>query len=197
MLCACWWAMLVGVLFACSGVCAAKDRNQPAADQQSPVSQPASGGASSQASPGSAAAGQALFMGTQRFANGGPACAYCHRTAGIPFPNGGTLGPDLSGAYDRFGPDALQVMLQTLSFPTMTPLFGKHPLTDREQGDLQAFFQQTSGQPAPSVTAKILVPAVIGFVVLLASAAGFWRKRLRYVRKSLVDLVEGRGKARS
>ena len=52
--------------------------------------------AAGESQPGSVAAGRALFLGTVRFHNGGPACSACHSVAGLPFPEGGTMGPDFT-----------------------------------------------------------------------------------------------------
>ena len=46
-------------------------------------------------------AGESLFQGTTRFANGGPACAACHTVGSLPFPGGGTMGPDLTHEYSK------------------------------------------------------------------------------------------------
>ena len=148
---------------------------------------------SAQAPPaGTASNGRELFFGTRRFAEGGPACASCHRTSGIRFPNGGALGPELTGIYGRFGPEALQTILQTLYFPTMAPIFADRQLTPQEQSDLTAFFQQTASMPPPTgLAAKIILPAVGGFLILLAIVGGVWRKRLRRVRRDLVEQVQG------
>ena len=75
------------------------------------------------ANPGSASAGRTLFLGTVRFKNGGPACSACHSVASLPFPRGGTMGPDLTKAYSKLGPQGLNSALETLFFPAMTPLF--------------------------------------------------------------------------
>ncbi len=146
---------------------------------------------------GSATRGRELFQGTLRFQNRGSACGSCHRSAGIAFPNGGTLGPDLTGIYQRMGPDAMAVILQTLYFPTMNPIFANRPLTPQEQSDLTAFFQQSGTAPAPAATAKIGGIAVMGLIVLLAFTGAIWRDRLRHVRKSLVEATLGKGAGRA
>src|SRR6478609_1000681 len=61
-------------------------------------------------------AGESLFRGTTRFASGGPACAACHTVADLPFPSGGTMGPDLTHEYSKVGLAGLQGSLQTLFF---------------------------------------------------------------------------------
>ncbi len=167
----------------------------PAPPQQS--TSPDTGQPTSPLPQGSATRGRELFQGTLRFQNRGPACGSCHRSAGIAFPNGGTLGPDLTGIYQRMGPEAMTVILQTLYFPTMNPIFANRPLTPQEQSDLMAFFQQSGTAPAPVVTAKIGGIAVLGLIVLLASTGAIWRDRLRNVRKSLVQTALGKGTGRA
>src|SRR5690349_6939289 len=56
-------------------------------------------------------AGRHLFTGTVHFKNGGPACVACHNVAGLDFPGGGNMGPDLTGAYAKLGPDGLNSAL--------------------------------------------------------------------------------------
>ena len=96
--------------------------------------------------PDSVAAGRALFLGTVRFQNGGPACSACHSVAGLAFPGGGTMGPDLTRAYSKMGPEGLNSALETLFFPAMTPLFAYRPLTLNERRNLAAFFESVDRQ---------------------------------------------------
>src|SRR5512138_299683 len=62
---------------------------------------------SQQLPPGNPTTGKQLFSGERRFQNGGPACAACHSIAGLPFPNGGVIGPDLTGEYTKLGPEGM------------------------------------------------------------------------------------------
>ncbi len=142
---------------------------------------------------GSAAAGAKLFSGTMRFRNGGPACASCHSAAGIPFPNGGTLGPDLTTASVRFGPEAMQMFVSTLFFPTMIPVFQGRLLTPAEQSDLLAFFAQSSGSGAapPDIGWIFTTAGVLGAAVLFVITALTWRRRLRSIRHPLVASTIG------
>ncbi len=141
---------------------------------------------------GDAAAGRQLFTGAQPFQNGGPPCATCHSVAGLGFPNGGTMGPDLTGVSTRFGPEGMDAMVQTLYFPSMVPLFQNRPLTPREQADLKAFFQSVDSLlPPPSYTPAFGVIALCGMGVLLGASWAIWRRRLRGVRASLVETAAG------
>jgi hypothetical protein len=137
--------------------------------------------------PGSAASGEALFIGRVPFKNGGPGCASCHSIAGVPFPNGGRLGPDLTGAYEKFGPEGTDFVLQTLFFPTMAPIFGARPLTTEEQRDLKAFLAQTRPGTSVQVTTLIIFSlAFLGYLVLTTLSWALWRRRLLAVREPLV-----------
>lgn len=140
--------------------------------------------------------GERLFMGSVPFQNGGPPCLSCHHVSGIPFPGGGVLGPDLTGAYSKFGAATMNSVLATLPFPTMTPLFDKRPLTPTEQRDLEAFFEKVSTRPLTSMTIKMILSVIGAFIVLMVLIWRIWHKRLLTVRKSLVEQM-GRGGARS
>jgi len=137
---------------------------------------------------GSAGLGEALFAGKVRFRNGGPACASCHSIAGIPFPNGGTLGPDLTNAYQKLGPQGMQPAMETLFFRVMTPIYDQHPLTPEEQSDLIAFFQEAASGRAPRGNTQIIAGiSLAGCVLLLVIANAVWHDRLKSVRRSLVE----------
>ena len=133
-------------------------------------------------------AGESLFRGTTRFANGGPACAACHSATGLPFPGGGTMGPDLTHEYSKVGLAGLQGSLQTLFFPTMTPLFANRPLTTEEQGRLLAFLKDADSRStaAANPVIRFSVVAVLGCVVLLIATWFLGRKRVRSVRHALL-----------
>ena len=137
--------------------------------------------------PPSAAVGAQLFAGSVAFQNGGPACATCHSIGGLAFPNGGTMGPDLTHTVARFGDAGIDAMLQTLFFPTMQPIFDAHPLTPAEQANLKAFFQTAQNRPpAPNITPLLLLIACGGGGIWLVVAHLTWRRRLGGVRRTLV-----------
>jgi len=147
------------------------------------------------ASPDLIRAGESLFRGTTRFANGGPACAACHNVSGLPFPAGGTMGPDLTHEYSKVGAVGLQGSLQTLFFPTMTPLFANRPLTSDEQNQLFAFLKEADSKSvAGTPTGLFIVVALIGCALLLIVTWLLGRKRIVSVRKSLLNrAVQKRG----
>ncbi len=131
--------------------------------------------------------GRALFTGQSHMQNGGPPCAACHAISGLRFPNGGMVGPDLSGIYQTLGPQGVDVMLQTLFFPTMKPIYDQRPLTASEQQALKAFLAQAGTTPVAERDTLVLgVLALAGFVVLVLVTWLAWRGRLRGVRAPLV-----------
>jgi len=131
--------------------------------------------------------GRRLFTGKAHLKNGGPACVSCHNIAGLEFPGGGTLGPDLTGAYRKLGPNGTQSALQTLYFRVMTPIYTAHPLMPDEQVNLAAFLEQASSQPAPpGNTGTILIAALILGAIFVGFTGLLWRDRVRSVRGAMV-----------
>lgn len=142
--------------------------------------------AAAQRAPGSAERGARLFSGQTRFAGGGPSCAACHVVGGLPFPGGGVMGPDLTGAYRKYGPEALDTVLATLFFPTMNPVFAGRLLTPSEQADLEAFLAATGTAPAPSVTWRLFACGLLLLAAALALIGWLGRSGIRGVRAALV-----------
>jgi hypothetical protein len=138
---------------------------------------------------GSAGAGENLFRGLVAFQKGGPPCISCHDFAGIPFPGGGNLGPDLTGVFAKIGATSINSVLATLPFPTMRPIFDHRPLTLQEQQDLEAFFQKAGVQSLISRSVQIGLSAVGGLIILIILAWIIWQNRLVTVRKALVRSI--------
>ncbi len=137
--------------------------------------------------PGDPVRGRAYIVGSMRLQNGGPACIGCHTVSGIGTLGGGTLGPDLTAAFGKYGEQGLANFLNTYPLPTMKAVWTAIPLTPQEQADLRVFLQQAATRPPPADPSIIL--AVIGVAVailLLASAQFYWRKRLLGVRRPLL-----------
>ena len=139
--------------------------------------------------PEAIAAGAALFSGHARMQNNGPACVTCHTAAGIRFPYGGTMGPDLTKEYSKLGPQGLAVALKTLYFPAMTALFQNRPLTANEQKQLAAFLQSIDQRTPPASPARALV--MLSIVVLAGLFLWTWvavgRRRVTSVRQKLLE----------
>jgi mono/diheme cytochrome c family protein len=139
-------------------------------------------------------AGRQLFTGFTSFQKGGPACGSCHDAAILSFPGGGTLGPDLTGAFAKFGPAGLKSILGTLSFPTMKPVFDGRPLSLQEQDELEAFLQNAGVQSLISRTMEVGLSAMGGLLILVIAVWLLWQNRLGPVRRSLVDKAERSGR---
>jgi mono/diheme cytochrome c family protein len=137
--------------------------------------------------PETIAAGKALFAGSVRLQNGGPACITCHVASGLPFPKGGTMGPDLTREYSELGPLGLNVSLRTLDFPSMTALYQKRQLTAAEQQQLAAFFQSIYQRRLPVSTTRAIVLAAAAWlgVLLLCTWLAASRRHARLARQRL------------
>lgn len=97
------------------------------------------------------------------------------------------MGPDLSQAYTKYGAGPLDVVLTTLFFPTMNPVFASRPLTSAERADLAAFLAASSARIAPGSVVPLLIgAAIVLWLAALAVIAWLGRGRLRGVRAALV-----------
>jgi mono/diheme cytochrome c family protein len=136
---------------------------------------------------GDPARGKAYFVGQQRFANGGPPCMACHSVAGIGTLGGGRLGPDLTGAYNKWGQQGLVSFVTQPATVTMSTVWGQNPLTPQEGADLLAFLQQASvsQRPSDTVIQLTVLAAGVGALLLLLTHL-VWRKRLVSVRRRMV-----------
>ena len=148
---------------------------------------------------GDAAVGKNLFTGTSRFQSGMAPCIACHSIAGIGALGGGTLGPDLTDTYTRYGGDAgMTAILTNIPFPTMIAVFGDDlVLTPQEQADVKAFLEQAStvglGQRPAEAIWQLTGLALVGVVILLGLSHLIWRRRIHKIRQPMV----ARQKARS
>ena len=147
--------------------------------------------------PGSPSHGESLFMGKTHFLNNGPSCISCHSIAGLSFPNGGTLGPNLTHTYSTLGPRGTEAALQTLYFGVMAPIYGDHPLAPEEQRDLMAFLKQSETRPETQWNTQILILITIPLSGIFVALTGFfWKDRVRSVRRALVARATGQGARR-
>ncbi len=139
---------------------------------------------------GDRAKGRSLFTGGARLQNGAPPCMSCHSVADVGAMGGGTLGPDLTKVYTRYGDNGLASALKDLPFPTMQGVFADKPLTENESSDLYAYFIQVDQAQAFPVSYNFVWIGLVGFVVLVISGVLIWRRRLIAVRKPLLGGVK-------
>lgn len=138
---------------------------------------------------GDAGRGENLFTGAEDFAEGGPSCLACHSVAGVGSLGGGQVGPDLTGAFAKYGGrQGLDGVLGTVAFPTMVPIYTRNPLTASERADLAAFLEGAPERSRPSAAAGKLLGLSIGTAALLAVLGWLiWKGRLTGVRRPLVN----------
>lgn len=139
--------------------------------------------------PGDISRGQAIYLGQQALANGGPACSSCHSVGQFGLLGGGTLGPDLTHAAFKYGDPGLAASLQSLPFPTMQGVFKNNPLTLQEAADLNAFLIDQDLHAAPQQADTLFVViGLVGSLGLLAAGHFTWRKRQNGgIRQSLIN----------
>jgi mono/diheme cytochrome c family protein len=141
--------------------------------------------------------GEKLFMGDQFLENGGTPCMACHTVGGVGQFGGGTLGPDLTHVFDRYGEPGLTSAMQNISFPTMKNVYVGKTLTLQETADLLAFFAQADevGNEglAESTTMLFWGVGAAGTFVLFGIMIFFWPRQSknqtdRLRKKAAADL---------
>jgi len=130
--------------------------------------------------------GEALFAGTVHLENRGTPCLGCHSAGKTGLLGGGVLGPDLTQVAGRYG-TGLQAALAGIPWPTMAPIYSRHPLTPAEQADLLAFLQTMSGQQPVDREWAVLGLSLAGLAAALGVIGFVWRRRLRGVRRPMVE----------
>jgi mono/diheme cytochrome c family protein len=143
---------------------------------------------------GQAGRGEKIFSGAIPLENGGMSCLACHSVAGTGALGGGSLGPDLTHVYRRYGETGLAGALAGLPFPNMRGIFATRPLTQVEQADLLAFFAQVDQEPAAGVpNAWFWWIGGLGALALFAALGFFWpRQRVGLAEKLRAQHLRGR-----
>jgi mono/diheme cytochrome c family protein len=135
--------------------------------------------------------GRSLFLGLTALKNGGPSCISCHSVNGIGGFGGGTLAPELTTVFERYqGRKTLATWLSAPATPTMLSVFKQQQLEPNEVLALTAYFQNTlTRSPEDASTARLsfVLIGMVGAVMLLGLFDVVWGKRLRGVRRPLVD----------
>lgn len=130
--------------------------------------------------------GRALFVGERRLANDGTACIACHSVAGLGILGGGSVGPDLTQAFTKYGGEqGLTGVLAAVPFPTMAPLYRNHPITVQEQADLAGFLKASAAAAPTEGLYPLVMFVAAGLAALLVVLYAVWSNRLKPVRDSL------------
>jgi mono/diheme cytochrome c family protein len=142
-------------------------------------------------------AGRRLFRGSQRLANGGPACVSCHTMRAVAALGGGRLGPDLTRVFERLEDRRnMAAWLTAPATPVMQPVFRKHNLQPEEILPLVAFFEHSAkegGEDQSAAPLTFLLIGLAGAVAALVILDSAWKGRFRSVRRALVFNATHRG----
>jgi mono/diheme cytochrome c family protein len=92
--------------------------------------------------------GRQLFRGVMRLTYGGLSCNTCHSIRD-PESKGGSLGPELSGAYFKYRDRAMTDFLKRPCFAREPESFASGYLTPQESFDLKAYMAKAGGLPIP------------------------------------------------
>lgn len=131
--------------------------------------------------PASALVGRQLFFGAERFANGGPSCMACHRAEG----SGGTMGPDLSHVYGKFGESALVSACEQTNFKVMKAVYQKQPVTKQEALHLTKYFASINDSKSEVTDPPVSTIGFVGAGVFLSGLAFLYRRRNTGTRSKL------------
>jgi mono/diheme cytochrome c family protein len=129
------------------------------------------------ASEPSASAGRALFIGSRAFQAGGAPCGACHALGGEGLAFTASLGPELSASLAAMEPESLDGLLETLPFPTMTPIYEGHALTAQERADLVAFLIPAARKGPPRDAWHFEACGAFLALLLFLGLALAWRRR--------------------
>lgn len=137
------------------------------------------------APPPDARRGEALFSGAAPLEHGGAPCLGCHGIArhGVAFT--ARFGPDLSDLGQTYDPAALESVLADVPFPSMAPVYERHPLSGAERADLAAFLLGPHGAgPDASGGAVVAIAGAIA-AALVGGSALLARRTFRPVRAAI------------
>jgi mono/diheme cytochrome c family protein len=159
-----------------------------------PVAEPAPAAPAPPPPAGDADRGEQIFRGETSLDAGGPSCLSCHAIAGSGAFGGGQVGPNLDGAFAKYGGvQGLTAARVSLPWPTMAPIYSRNMLTAAERADLAAFIEGAPERESPSATVAKLFALSLGVALLLAIVAFvIWRGRLAGVRKPLLKRLTGK-----
>ena len=138
---------------------------------------------------GSVATGRELFIGARALSAGGAPCGACHALGGEGLAFTASLGPELSTGLTGMDPVALDGLLETLPFPSMTPVYEGRALTASERADLGAFLLAAAPRGPPRGAWHVEAWAAALAVALFLGLALAWRRRKLPSRTRLLARV--------
>ncbi|GAB4248493.1 MAG: hypothetical protein Kow0079_00600 [Vicingaceae bacterium] len=145
------------------------------------------------------ALGKALFEGSKRFENKGPACISCHNVTNEDVTPGGLLAKDLTQVYSRMGDAGVSGILSAPPFPAMANSYGSKPLTENEIHALNAFFKWADEQSANTQNADngngiLIKGGIVGLIIILILIFVLWSNRKRKMTKEEIFSRQIKGK---
>lgn len=145
-----------------------------------------------QATPEQVLLGQALFQGTTRLVNRGPACNTCHDVTNDAVIGGGVLARELTTVFSRLGGPGVRAILGRPPFPVMQRAYLDKPLTEEEVTALVGFLEQADAEQAfhqpRDYGMGLFLSGLIGVVLFLGLSTLVWRGRKRdSVNQSIFD----------
>ncbi|RLB60142.1 MAG: hypothetical protein DRH08_15840 [Deltaproteobacteria bacterium] len=139
--------------------------------------------------------GEALYVGTVSFSEGGAPCLACHGIAGRELGRaaGASYGPDLTAIYEDYGEEGVLGVLEDLSFESMIAIYENRPLTDTERADLVAFLGTVSTGVVPNIGSGMALHVFIVTALFMIVIGALGWRRLKGVRQRLIERAR-RGK---
>ena len=128
-------------------------------------------------------AGQEMFQGNIRLANGGPACNACHEVRNDAVIGGGILATELTSVFSRMGGAGVKAILGQAPFPVMQAAYKNQSLTENEITALVAFLEYADSEQYNQLPRDygigLFVSGAAGAGVLFMFFAFVWRGRKR------------------
>lgn len=116
--------------------------------------------------------GLAIFQGTHRLQNGGPACNSCHHVKNDAVIGGGVLAKELTTVFSRVSGQGVKAILGAPPFPVMQQAYQTKPITEEENRALVAFLQYSDKQhfyqQPRDYGMRLFNSGLVGLVILFA-----------------------------
>ena len=137
-------------------------------------------------------AGQEMFQGGLRFANGGPACNACHEVRNDAVIGGGILAAELTTVFSRMGGAGVTAILGRAPFPVMQAAYEDRSLTENEVSALVAFLEYADSEQYNQLPRDyglgLFASGVVGAGVLFGLFGFVWRgRKIGSVNQSIYD----------